>query len=85
LEAVARLPRQRSDVAVGGKSVKKLGKESRRLRREIVANGGEIVKGRKHTLVKVGGEVVQTIDATYSDHRSIKNQRASLKRRGLAA
>ncbi|KFK87811.1 hypothetical protein IX27_18115 [Streptomyces sp. JS01] len=60
-----------------------MSKEVRDLIKKVEAQGFEVTRTKKgHWMVKKNGVGVTTIPGTASDHRSLKNVKAQLKRAG---
>ncbi|MFF2184594.1 hypothetical protein [Streptomyces sp. NPDC058155] len=60
-----------------------MNKEVRDLIKRVEAQGFEVTRTKKgHYMVRKGGEPVTIISGTPSDHRSLKNSKAHLKRAG---
>jgi len=59
-------------------------KDTTVLLNEIRAAGGDVVRGRRgHWKVYVGGAMIASVSVSASDHRGMRNARATLRRAGL--
>ena len=70
-------------VAGTGRQERPTNREVGVLLEEVTAAGGEIQRRTRHWAVLFGGQVIGTVPNTPSDHRSLLNARAALRRAGL--
>lgn len=85
-EAIAASDKTARGVAVQGtgRGMGNTRKDVADLLEAVTRAGGQIEKGGSHWKVRKDGKVIGTVPSTPSDHRSLLNTRAELKRKGLA-
>jgi DNA-binding PadR family transcriptional regulator len=84
LAATLKVPHHGAAVAGTGRGMGNTRKDVADLLEAATRAGATIEKGGSHWKVRKDGEVIGTVPSTPSDHRSLLNARAALKRKGLA-
>lgn len=71
-------------IAATGRRFRGVRTDVRDLLRSAEKAGAHIERRRRHYAVHHGGRIIATVPSTPSDHRSLKNARATIRRAGLS-